>query len=115
MEHTMRLAKAPFDMMKSGEKTIELRLYDEKRRAVKEGDTIVFANSENGNETLCAKAVKIYVFDSFKTLYASLPLEKLGYSAEELSSASPDDMDIYYSKEEQEKHGVLGIEVELLR
>ena len=30
----MNLAPSPFEMIKSGEKTIELRLYDEKRRAV---------------------------------------------------------------------------------
>ena len=30
------------------------------------------------------------------------------------NGASPDDMDVYYSKEEQEKYGVVGIKVSLL-
>ena len=81
---------------------------------MKEGDTIVFANAENGAETLCAKVVKLYLFDSFKALYDTLPLEKCGYLAEELALASPGDMDIYYPKEKQKRYGVVGIEIELL-
>lgn len=114
MTHTMNLSPIPFALIRDGKKTIELRLYDEKRRNVKEGDTIVFANAVNGAETLCAKVVKIHVFDSFKALYETLPLEKCGYSAEELATASPDDMDIYYPKEKQSMYGVVGIEIELL-
>ena len=38
----MKLNKEPFEKIKSGEKTIELRLYDEKRRKIKAGDTICF-------------------------------------------------------------------------
>ena len=33
----------------------------------------------------------------------------MGYSKDEI--ASPDDMEEYYSKEEQEKYGVLGIKI----
>ena len=35
--HEMRLDPAPFRMIKRGEKTIELRLYDEKRRKIAVG------------------------------------------------------------------------------
>ena len=38
MEHTMNLNAHPFEMMRSGKKTIELRLYDEKRRKISVGD-----------------------------------------------------------------------------
>ena len=34
----------------------------------------------------------------------------LGYSEDQI--ASPDDMNIYYSKEEQDKYGVVAIEIE---
>ena len=36
----------------------------------------------------------------------------LGYNKDEI--ASPNDMSKYYSKEEQEKYGVVGIEIKLL-
>ncbi len=42
MEHEMMLAPEPFKKIKSGQKTIELRLYDEKRRALTVGDQICF-------------------------------------------------------------------------
>ena len=42
MQHTMRLNKEPFEMIKSGMKTIELRLYDEKRKLLRIGDEIEF-------------------------------------------------------------------------
>ena len=40
--HEMNLQEAPFRMIKNKTKTIELRLYDEKRRKIKPGDTIEF-------------------------------------------------------------------------
>ena len=39
--HYLRLASAPFDAIVSGQKTIESRLYDEKRQAIQLGDTII--------------------------------------------------------------------------
>ena len=43
--HNMKLNPYPFEMIKSGQKTIELRLLDEKRQLIKVGDTIVFTNT----------------------------------------------------------------------
>ena len=51
--------------------------------------------------------------DSFPALYAALPLEKCGYSGEELSTASPEDMNAYYTPEQQAKYGALGIEIKV--
>ena len=44
----MKLDKEPFEKIKSGEKTIELSLYDEKRRKIREGDIIVFICRDGG-------------------------------------------------------------------
>ena len=107
----MNLAPSPFEMIKSGEKTIELRLYDEKRRAV--GVTIEFTSAESG-EKISARVKAIHVFDSFEELYSRLPIEKCGYKKEELATASHCDMEKYYSAEEQKNSGVCGIEVELI-
>ena len=64
----MKLNPAPFEMIKSGQKTIELRLYDEKRQLVNIGDEIVFTNTVTG-ETLQTKVLKLHRFDSFVDLY----------------------------------------------
>ena len=45
MVHTMNLQEEPFQMIKEKTKTIELRLYDEKRRTIKPGDMIAFNNN----------------------------------------------------------------------
>ena len=113
MTHYMHLKDTPFRKIASGEKSIELRLYDEKRRAVKVGDTIVFDSLVDREAHICATVTALHIFPSFKELYAALPLEKCGYSAGEQANAS--DMDQYYTKEEQTPHGVVGIEITLCK
>ena len=43
MLHKMKLNESPFERMKNGTKTIEFRLYDEKRKQIKVGDQIEFS------------------------------------------------------------------------
>ncbi len=85
-----------------------------KRKAISCGDIIVFENREEQEKTVTARVLKLHVFDSFKALYESLPLEKCGYDTHKIAQASHTDMEAYYPREEQEKYGVLGIEFELL-
>lgn len=113
MTHNMKLTPEPYSMIKDGTKTIELRLYDEKRRKIKIGDKIVFANTVSG-EMLEVNVSELYVFDSFESLYKELPLLECGYNKDDIDTASPDDMDLYYTKEEQAKYGVVGIRVEVI-
>ena len=111
MTHNMQLQPIPFEMIKNGTKTIELRLYDEKRRKIQIGDDIVFAHIENQNETLKVKVIELFIFDSFSELYNTLPLLECGYTKDDIDTASPEDMDLYYSREEQQRYGVVGIKI----
>lgn len=113
-EHRMNLNPSPMKEIKKGRKTIELRLYDEKRKKISLGDTIIFINTEDENDTLSVTVKNIFVYKSFAELYDDLPLLKCGYTAENIDSASPDDMELYYSKEKQNQYGVVGIEIELI-
>ena len=108
--HNMNLDSEPYEMIKSGEKTIELRLFDEKRRKIQVGDTIVFTNRADG-QTIRVTVEKIHRFDNFEELYKSLPLLRCGYTEETVKNASAADMEKYYSIDEQKKCGVIGIEV----
>ena len=108
--HGMNLNVAPFEKIKSGEKTIELRLWDEKRQKINPGDTIVFTNTATG-ETLTKTVVKLHRFDNFEELYRSLPLLQCGYTEEDVSKAKASDMEQYYSAEQQRAYGVVGIEL----
>ena len=70
MIHEMRLNNEPFNKIKEGTKTVELRLLDEKRKALRVGDKIIFTNRAN-NE-------KIDVF-SFGTIVWELFMRKVPY------------------------------------
>lgn len=108
--HEMKLNPAPFGMIQSGKKTIELRLFDEKRRKINEGDGITFTNTETGEQL--TKTVKtLHRFDSFEALYNALPLLQCGYTEEDVATADPSDMAQYYSPEAQARYGVVGIEL----
>ena len=110
MIYYMKLNPTPFEMIKSGKKTFELRLYDEKRQKIKVGDEIIFTNTVNG-EMLSRTVKGIHIFESFHELYKSLPLLKCGYTEDDIDSASPLDMEKYYSIDEQKNFGVVGIEL----
>ena len=114
MEYTMRLTAAPFEQLRNGTKKIELRLYDEKRKKIKTGDTVLFINLKDPSDTLLTRVTDIYTFASFEELYHVLPLRDLGYSADETATASPKDMDQFYSPEEQAQYGVVGFRLDLL-
>ena len=109
--HVMNLNPSPFKMIKEGNKTIELRLYDEKRKMISVGDTITFTNTTDSNDKLCAKVIDLFTFNSFDELYKNLPLSECGYTTEDIDTASPGDMDKYYSKEMQQQYGVVGIKI----
>lgn len=106
----MKLKEQPFSMIKQGLKTIELRLYDEKRRTIQIGDQICFHHDD---ETIDVVVTNLFIFPDFKSLYETLPLMKCGYTKDDIKDASPIDMNAYYTVEEQKKYGVIGIEIVL--
>lgn len=112
--HFMNLFPSPFEEIQSGRKSIELRLYDEKRQEIRIGDLITFINTENEAEKITAKVIAMHIFDSFKELYENLPLLKCGYTQENVVFASYKDMELYYSPEKQKRYGAVGIEIEII-
>lgn len=114
MHHEMSLRPGPFAKIADGSKRYELRLYDEKRRLITVGDTITFTSTAD-ERTVTVRVASLHPFASFEALYAELPLTECGYTAENLSAASPKDMEKYYPPEKQAKCGVLAIGVERLR
>lgn len=109
MLHQMKLKLSPFEKIKNGSKTIELRLYDEKRQRVSIGDFIEFTCLDDPKQKIQTRVTALHRFNSFAELYAALPKEKLGYNLTD--TPDPNHMDDYYTREDQEKYGVLGIEL----
>ena len=108
----MKLNNGPFKNIKNGTKTIELRLNDEKRQLLKIKDLIEFTNRET-LEQLLVEIENLYHYPSFEELYKHFDKVAMGYKEDE--EADSKDMEEYYSKEEQEKYGVLGIEIKKVR
>ena len=108
----MKLNNGPFSNIKNGTKTIELRLNDEKRQLLKIKDLIEFTNRET-LEQMLVEIINLYHYPSFEELYKHFDKVAMGYKEDE--EANPKDMEEYYSKEEQEKYGVLGIEIKKVR
>ena len=90
----------------------EMRLNDEKRSLIKEGDIIEFENRIT-KEKLKTKVIKLYKFDNFEELYKHFDKISLGYAEDEI--ADPKDMEQYYPQDKQEKYGVLGIEINVVK
>lgn len=111
MKYEMKLNNGPFKKIKDGTKTIELRLNDEKRQLLKEKDLIEFTNRET-LEKMIVEIENLYYYSSFKELYKNFNKIEMGYEKDDI--ADPKDMEKYYSKEEQEKYGVLGIKIKKL-
>lgn len=111
MLYKMKLNSAPFIKIRSGKKTVELRLYDEKRQKLKNGDKIEFTNIKTGESLVC-NVKRLHVFPSFEELYEHFDKISIGYDEDE--TADFKDMEKYYSKEDENKYGTVGIEIELM-
>lgn len=106
----MNLNNSPFNKIKSGTKTIELRLNDEKRQLLKINDDIEFTNRET-LEKMMVTVKALHKYQSFEELYKHFDKIAMGYDEDEIADYK--DMELYYSKQQQNKYGVLGIEIEV--
>lgn len=106
----MHLADFPFEQIRSEKKTVEVRLYDEKRREIREGDTIMFYRMGHPDR-IHARVKALHRAPTFKELF-ELPdmLAKAGFSGMSIPNAV-DCMHRYYSTEQERQCGVLGIEL----
>ena len=109
MLHHLNLCHEPFLAMLDNRKSIEMRLYDERRKNIRIGDEIEFTDLAT-KETLTYKVINIKLYPSFKELYQDNDKVSLGYKEDEI--ADPDDMLKYYPKERQEKYQAMAIFIE---
>ena len=55
-----------------------------------------FAMIASGEKLLCV-VVMLYRYNSFSESYKEFPLLKCGYTSDDVATAKPEDMDLYYS------------------
>lgn len=103
----MHLHPNPYRKIKEGSQQIETRIYDEKRRQLKIGDTIEFTSRDNPEEKFSAEITDLIIKPTFSELFDTSPSELFGGTDKE------DLMGIYqyYSPEEEKDWGVVGIQI----
>lgn len=110
MMHHMKLLEGPYRDIANGSKTIEIRLFDEKRRKVKVGDRIELSKLPDLVEKIQVNVLYLERYASKEELVDSIPLEKFGsrYSSKEELLAG----DRIYSEERVKEYGFLVIGIE---
>lgn len=113
MIHEMKLQPEYFNFILNGTKRIEIRLNDEKRQNIKLGDKIKFLKEPDLNESFEAQVIGLLRYNSFEEMFKDYDISILSdesMTKEELISV----LEQFYTKEKQEKYGVLGIRIELI-
>ena len=88
MVHEMKLNDKAFNNIKNGIKKFELRLYDDRRKNISLGDTIIFHNLNNIDYRLCGTANSLE--DKLERVHT------------------------FYTIEQEKKYGILAIKIQLL-
>ncbi len=123
----MHLADDMFEKVKAGTKTVEVRLFDDKRKLVDVGDYIEFHKKSDENELVIRKVVDIPLIQkSFKEMFKTSKYlgnqkwkdvmrfspESLGAQTNSTIKSLVNQMYKYYDKSEEEKYGVVAFILE---
>jgi ASC-1-like (ASCH) protein len=104
----MHLNTADFEKVLSWQKTLEVRINDEKRKNLAVWDIVEFEN--NDSEIIPCKITKLTYYKSFADVYGNdANIEKAWHDTKEETIAKCYE---FYSPEEEKENGVVGIEIE---
>jgi ASC-1-like (ASCH) protein len=110
--HYLQLASEPFNSITLGTKTIESRLFDERRQQIQLGDTLIFTNREAPNQTQEVEVIGLLRYRTFHDLFTHNDSAKFGGENVEWLE---NQINEFYSNKDQAKYGVIGLEFELYR
>ena len=111
--HEMKVQPEYYNFILNGTKRIEIRLNDEKRQSIKLGDRIRFLKEPNLDESFEVRFTGLLRYNYFEDMFKDLDISILSdksMTKEKLLL----DLEKFYTKEKQEKYGVLGIRFELI-
>ncbi len=111
MIHRMGLYSEYFKLIREGTKTVEVRLFDEKRRRINTGDIIEFIKVPEQNESIKVKVVELKKYETFKQMYEDIPFEDFGNKGSTLESMVNGTYEIY-TRAQEKQWGALAIRIE---
>lgn len=101
-----------FELIKSGQKDIELRAYDEKRKKMEAGDKFLLFDAENPDQYIICEILNMHVADDFESLFKKIDIKRSGFNnlAELMNVITK-----FVSAEELLREQVVGIEIKRIR
>ena len=111
-QFTMSVRHKYFELIKSGQKDIELRAYDEKRKKMKTGDKFLLFDAENPDQYIICEVLNMHIAPDFESLFKKIDIKRSGFNnIEELI----DVVTKFVSREELQREQVVGIEIKRIR
>lgn len=105
-----RLESIYFNMIRSGQKVVEVRLNDEKRQALRVGDTLTFKRIGNLDDTIETTVVALNYYKNFEEMLMFEPKADIGFPFKSFREII-DTYEEFYPKEEQARYGVVAIRI----
>lgn len=112
--HEMKIMPEYYNYILNGTKKIEIRLFDEKRQKIKIGDTIVFKKAPDFNEIFKSEVTNLLHYESFDDIFNDFDISVLADFSKTKSEVIKE-LNTFYTKEEQKKYGVIGIEIKVIK
>lgn len=113
MEHKMKLQGKYYNYILNGTKRIEIRLFDDKRKLIKIGDTIKFLKEPLLDESFNTRVIGLLRYDTFDNMFRDFDISILS-SKSMTKNELLNTLNEFYTSEEEKKYGVIGIRIELL-
>ncbi len=107
--HEMKLHPEPFEKINNEIKTVEIRLFDEKRKALRVGHLIEFSKKPDLQKKVLTKIVELQKFKTFEELQKNFHLKELGFTETTTKQDFLNKLYEYYTPEEENIFGVLAI------
>jgi len=111
MQHEMHLNQKDYEQVVRGQKTLEIRINDEKRRLIRVLDTIRFENRANPSQFINVRVDKLITAANFKELFTLVDPFKAGWSKNVSAEKAARDMKKYYTNDSETKNGVVAIKI----
>lgn len=107
----MKLATGPYNKIASGKKVIESRLFDDKRKQIAIGDKIVFSENDKSENSVTTEVKGLLRYQTFKELFADHDPFLFGEDSRDFLLTQ---IKQFYSDEDEQRYGVVGIRLQLL-
>ncbi len=106
MEHNMKLTSWPFELIESWKKSIEIRLFDEKRSTINIWDTIIFTKLPKKDSQIKTSVIGLIRYKNFSDMFDNIDIFLFWWTDKKLLLQW---VYQFYSKEKEEKYWVLWI------